>query len=90
MLQKMGQIRKSHDDQFIMINDNGHQYKVNQTCAYVWKLIDGKKSISEVVQCVSDVAQIEPEEASSVVQYIIKELKQIQLLKESNSEVEPT
>ena len=65
----------------IEINDLGAFYILkNETAAYIWELIDGKKTVRQIVEAVLERFQVEAKKAEIDVENFIKELDDIKAI----------
>ncbi|MDP2924696.1 MAG: PqqD family protein [Candidatus Omnitrophota bacterium] len=65
----------------VEINDLGAFYILkNKTAAYIWELIDGKKSTAQIIEAVLKRFQVEAKKAKGDVESFIKELNDIKAI----------
>jgi len=63
------------------VNDLGAFYILkNKTAAYIWELIDGKRSVEQIIDSVLKKFQVNPEKAKTDVVCFVKELKGIKAI----------
>ncbi len=86
LMKKLGRINHIKDNEFYLENQEGENFKINQTSAYIWKLADGTRNKSEIIDKISQVGEIDSQAATAVVEYVIQELKKVQLITEDNIE----
>jgi len=57
------------------IADMTSVYTLNETGAFIWELIDGKKSVEEIIEAVIDKYDVDPEKATKDVFSLIDDMK---------------
>ncbi|MGD0238602.1 MAG: PqqD family peptide modification chaperone [Syntrophorhabdales bacterium] len=68
-------LREEFDDWAVLFNpDTGHGFGLNPTGVYVWKLLDGERSIDDLLKEIRSCADAVPEEALEQVGVFIGEL----------------
>jgi len=74
--------RKIEDETILVpvrrnVGDLDNIYVLNDVAAMVWELIDGKRSLEEIRDAVSDRYDVSPEVAYSDIKELIGELEEI-------------
>lgn len=68
-------LREEFDDWAILFDpDTGNAFGLNPTGVYLWKLLDGKHSIDEMLQSLRQEAEEVPEEAGDHLREFIADL----------------
>jgi methyltransferase-like protein len=63
------------------VSDLGAFYILkNKTAAYIWELIDGKRSVEQIIKAVLKKFQVKPKKAETDVACFIKELEDIKAI----------
>ncbi len=57
------------------IADMTSVYTLNETGAFIWELIDGKKSVEEIIEAVIDKYDVDREKATKDVLSLIDDMK---------------
>lgn len=65
-------LREELDDWAILFNcDTGHGFGLNPTGVYMWKLLDGKRSVSEMVTALRrDAADVSKEVGGQILAFV--------------------
>lgn len=58
----------------------GQKYEVNYIAAYVWDLLDGSKSASDVAEIIEDSGNLKDYDLPKIVTKIIDELEKVNLV----------
>ena len=81
MYRRLGNLESHKDrDNPVLRTPKGHAFEVSYLAAYVWKKLDGKTSLNQVMQEVSDIGDISADEITEQVNDIIFELQKIGLV----------
>lgn len=68
-------LREEFDDWAILFDpDSGNAFGLNPTSVFIWKLINGKNTIEDILQKVHENCENVPDEAGKHLQNFIKEL----------------
>ncbi|RZF21494.1 PqqD family protein [Halobacteriovorax vibrionivorans] len=88
MFIKRGSIqRQSNDTTPILINPQGKRYEVSFLAAFIWDHLDGRSPLQEVVTEVQKAARIEKPGLYKVAENIVSDLKKVDLITETSSEM---
>ena len=63
------------------IADMNSVYTLNETGAFIWELIDGVKSVGEIIDAVTEEYEIDNESASNDVDSFIKNMSNYLIIK---------
>jgi len=74
------------DEEAVLLNlDTGHYYILNETGCRIWELLDGKKTVAEVVDCICTEYAVSKPRAMQDIIHILHQLYQEKLV-----EIEPS
>ena len=87
MLQKTGSLKfSSGEGEVVLENELGKNYQVNTVMAFIWEKLDGKTSIRQIQEELSDLMSISENESIELIDFTVKELHKISLLKKPDEE----
>jgi SynChlorMet cassette protein ScmD len=70
-------LREEFDDWAILFDpDTGNAFGLNPTGVFIWKLLDGKHGVEDIVKGLRDEADDVPEQAADHVREFIQSLEQ--------------
>ncbi len=77
---KKGKLAKTEDDKLVLVNDKNQAFVVDQAVIGIWKMLDGNKTVNEVVQEVAKGTDAMPEQLSPQITAIVDKLKEVGLV----------
>ncbi len=77
---KKGKLAKTEDDKLVLVNDKNQAFVVDQAVIGIWKMLDGNKTVNEVVQEVAKETDAMPEQLSPQITAIVDKLKEVGLV----------
>jgi len=63
------------------IADMNSVYTLNETGAFIWEQIDGKKNIEEIISALTEEYEIDPESATNDVRHFIDKMSKYLIIK---------
>ncbi|MFQ5819363.1 MAG: PqqD family protein [Candidatus Heimdallarchaeota archaeon] len=77
---KKGKLAKTEDDKLVLVNDKNQAFVVDQAVIGIWKMLDGNKTVNEVVQEVAKGTDAKAEQLSPQITAIVDKLKEVGLV----------
>ena len=72
------------DGEAVLLNPTaGCSYNLNRVGTFVWKLLDGKRSLEDLTEAVCTSYEVAPEQARQDIELLLADLRQNQLVVES-------
>lgn len=81
--------RNKDTDKILAVSNTGEVFEFNETASQIWKIIDGKRSVEEIIQECKILFKSESEERiRRDLLNLLKDLKENDLIAYSNSSLE--
>ncbi|MDV3239276.1 MAG: PqqD family protein [Gammaproteobacteria bacterium] len=75
-------IREIEGETVVLNRADGHIHTLNPTASFIWRQLDGEKSVQDIAQLLADAFAVDHATARADVVGIIDRLRELQLLKE--------
>jgi pyrroloquinoline quinone biosynthesis protein D len=74
-------VRKIDDVFYVMHPDTSELHNFNEVATRVWELVDGQRTVAEIVAVITDEYEVEPAEAESDILAFLDQLLQKDLIR---------
>lgn len=77
---KKGRLAKTEDDELVLVNDENIAYVVDQAIISIWNMLDGTKTVSDVVEDIVQRTDAKSEQLEPPINAIVEKLKEVGLM----------
>ncbi len=71
---------KENNETVVLINPEGQHFKISYTAHMVWSMLDGATELDDIAQKIGAIAEIETPRMKTLVEEIVRGLKQVDLV----------